>query len=221
MCESLKVNNHLINNVKTSKYLGDILSNDGKHKVNVLERKRKAIGIISDVFAILDELPLASKHVETGLLLRQTVLLSSLLFNTESVGNYTESDINAMEAVDNIFLSNLITKRQKTSISFLHLETATLPIRFILASRQVNYFHHIITRDSSELINRVFRSMVKSPLPGDWIHRLYKSLTLIGMTYDEEFIKSFSKQSFKKYVKKKTTTAAFSFLLKLKITNQN
>ena len=58
--------------------------------------------------------------------------------------------------------------------------------------------------------------MVKSPLPGDWIHRLYKSLTLIGMTYDEEFIKSFSKQSFKKYVKKKTTTAAFSFLLKLK-----
>ena len=53
--------------------------------------------------------------------------------------------------------------------------------------------------------------MVKSPLPGDWIHRLYKSLTLIGMTYDEEFIKSFSKQSFKKYVKKKTTTAAFLF----------
>ena len=124
MCESLKVNNHLINNVKTSKYLGDILSNDGKHKVNVLERKRKAIGIISDVFAILDELPLASKHVETGLLLRQTVLLSSLLFNTESVGNYTESDINAMEAVDNIFLSNLITKRQKNKHFFPSLRNS-------------------------------------------------------------------------------------------------
>ena len=107
------------------------------------------------------------------------------------------------EDVDNHFLQSLFKAHSKTSIAFLHLKTGTLPIRFILISRRLNYLHNILVRSEKELVLRVFRAQQSKPAKGDWIKLIEKDLNIIGETLDETKIKSMSKNMFKLFVKNK------------------
>ena len=119
--------------VNKAKYLGDLIMDNGKMKETLADRKRKAMGMISEVNTILEEIPLGKRHVETGLILRQTMFLNALLLNSEAWNHLTQTEVNSLESLDHILLSNILTGRQKTSNAFLHLESGTIPIRYLLA----------------------------------------------------------------------------------------
>ena len=100
----------------------------------------------------------------------------------------------------------------KTSLEFLHLETGTKPIRFIIASRRLNYLQNILQKPRNELIRRVYEAQKKKPAKGAWIELVKKDLDLIGEELDEESISAISKNKFKRYVKKKMDIAVFDYL---------
>ena len=53
-------------------------------------------------------------------------------------------------------------------IEFLHLETKSIPLDFILASCRINYLHNIVDKPRNELIRRVFEAQQKNQGKGDW-----------------------------------------------------
>ena len=101
----------------------------------------------------------------------------------------------------------------KTSSAFLHLETATIPISFIIASRRLNFLHNILKRNKEEVLQRVFYAQKANPLSGDFVKLIEDDFHLINEAYDENVIKSMSKKKFKKFVKNKIRAAAFQFLI--------
>ena len=116
------------------------------------------------------------------------------------------------ELVDKSLLRSLFNSHSKTSSAFLHLETATIPIRYIIASRRINYLHNILTRNENEVVSRVYFAQKAKPLQGDFVKLVESDLQLINLQYNESFFKSMSKNKFKKFIKLKIRNAAFQYL---------
>ena len=57
-CKPLKVYEQKINESKQEKYLGDLVNSSGTIRQTIEERKNKRYGIVSEILAILDEIPL-------------------------------------------------------------------------------------------------------------------------------------------------------------------
>ena len=66
------------------KYLGDIVDSSGKIISTVEERKNKEYGMVAEILAIVNDIPLGKYKMEIGLKLRQARLLNGTLFNSES-----------------------------------------------------------------------------------------------------------------------------------------
>ena len=85
-------------------YLGDIIENNITAKANIEKRKGRGYGIVNDILAIVNEIPLSYWKIQTGLLLRQAMLVNGILFNTEAWHNISNKDIMVLEKVDEALL---------------------------------------------------------------------------------------------------------------------
>ena len=74
-------------------YLGDIISADGSHAKNIQHRKNKGQGTINQIIQILDSVYFGKYYFEVAIVLRSSLLLSSLLWNSEAWVNITDKDI--------------------------------------------------------------------------------------------------------------------------------
>ena len=83
-CPLLRAHSVEIDIVKEEKYVGDIVSCDGKHTKNIISRRSKGIGICNEITTILANLYLGQYHFLVALMLRQAMLISVLLFNAET-----------------------------------------------------------------------------------------------------------------------------------------
>ena len=75
-----------------------------KLKPTIEFRISRGYGSISNILAIVNEIPLAHWRVEAGLHLRQAMLLNGTLFNSEAWQGITISEIHQLERVDEALL---------------------------------------------------------------------------------------------------------------------
>ena len=67
VCPELNVHENKMKNSNQEKYLGDIVDHSGSIKPTIKDRISKAWGIISEIKAILTEIPLGKYKLEMGL----------------------------------------------------------------------------------------------------------------------------------------------------------
>ena len=106
----------------------------------------------------------------------------------------------------------MFNSHSKTSTAFLHLETATIPIKYIIASRRLNYLHNILKRKNNEVLKKVYMAQKQNPLEGDFVKLVENDFNLINENFDENLIRSMSKSKMKKFIKLKIKEAAFKYL---------
>ena len=93
--------------MKTSsseKYLGDILSNDGKIDLNVQARYGKGIGVVNTIFSLLQEISFGKYYFEMALLFRSSMLINSILCSSEVLYGVKTKHFEILEKCDKIFL---------------------------------------------------------------------------------------------------------------------
>ena len=66
------------------KYLGDILSSDGKNDENIKERIHRGLGAVTNICQTLKDLCLGPYYYEAAIILRSSLLLSTVLSNSEA-----------------------------------------------------------------------------------------------------------------------------------------
>ena len=206
---------HIMEIVSEDSYLGDILQSDGKNVRNIEERYKRGMGAVKQVCQMLDDLCLGQYHFEAGVLLRNSLVLSSLLSNSESWYNLTKMDICKLESVDEEMLRKLLFAHSKTPIELLYLETGTIPIRFILMSRRLNFLYYILHEEESSLIYQFLETQSKNPSKSDWVKTVNDDLKYLEIQLNFEDIKKTSKTTFKQLVKEKVKTKAFLYLTDL------
>ena len=74
------------------KYLGDIISRDGKNTANIKARQNKGKGVITTIMSLLQELCLGKYYFEVAAMLRNSILISSVIYNSGALYNITNSE---------------------------------------------------------------------------------------------------------------------------------
>ena len=78
-CPQLHAHKSNILKVKQDKYLGDVISFDGKNDHNIKKKVSASLGAISNIINIMREICLGKFYFKTAFLLRQTIFLSTVL----------------------------------------------------------------------------------------------------------------------------------------------
>ena len=114
----------------------------------------------------------------------------------------------------------MLNAHSKTAIESLYLETGTIPLRFLVKSRRINYLHHILTRNNDELIQKVYKDQCRKPIKDDWAIQVKDDLESVEISLSDEKIKWFRKAKFKKLVRSKIQENALKYLNDLKMSHK-
>ena len=102
--EDVLGNPHKIDNVLDDKYLGDVLSVDGKNTKNIVAKVAKATGISKQVKNILDDMWVGPYYYEVAMILRNSLFLNGILTNLEVSYGLTNTELEQMEQTDEMLL---------------------------------------------------------------------------------------------------------------------
>ena len=96
---------------------------------------------------------------------KQTVRLSGcgitsnealVAYISEAWHGITGAQVRAFEKIDEALIKGILESHSKIPILALYLETAQIPIRYILACRRILYLQTILQRGTEELIYKVY-----------------------------------------------------------------
>jgi hypothetical protein len=199
--------------MKQIKYLGNIVSSHGGVADTIEDRRNKGWGKVSLIQGILSEVDMGSRRVEVGLLLRKAILVSSLLFTAETWSGLKENQLKRLEQVDSSLLRSLMKCHSKTPIEFLHMESGTWKLRHILTLNRMMYHHHILTTDKNETIMKMYLKQKSDQTKDDWYQLLQKDFKFVGLSMNDEEIKSMSQFQYKKKIKLLIQKAVFEYFV--------
>ena len=139
--------------IKDDRYLGDIISSDGKNTKNIKDRISKGVGIIANIFNLLEVISFGQHHFEIAVLLRNTMLINGTLTNAEVWYNFTHHEIQEFKKLEHSFFAKLLGVPRTTPSEAYYLELGALPISAILKGRRVNYLHSILSRNQKSILH--------------------------------------------------------------------
>ena len=142
--------------------------------------------------------------------------MNSMLYSAEAWSGVTEKQLGRLEVVDTALLVKLTGGHSKCPTEFNHLETSTWKLRHHLSYQRLMYHDHILTREDTETIKKIYQKQKEKPCKGDWYQLLKEDLVFIECEMDENAIFSTPKNSYKKKIKDLVIKAAFKYFLKIK-----
>ena len=212
ICSTLTVHNTLMSNVTEDTYLGDIISSDGRNTKNVTSRISKGIGIITQINHLLEMVSLGHHYMEIALLFREALFLNGILTNCEIWYGFSSSEVKEFENLDLNLLRKILQVPISTPQEAFYLELGIIPVGIIIKARRINYLHYLVTRSESEMLHKSFLKQWFEPCRGDWTEKVKEDLAEFDIPCDWEFIKSKSRDSFKRLVKRKAHECALKTL---------
>ena len=112
----------------------------------------------------LDDICFGRFHFKVAKMLRETVFLNSILLNSEAWYSVDKQTIEELEKLDNILLKKIFELPTSTPAAFLHLELGTIPIRFILMIRRLNFLQYILKEQEDSLIHSFLVAQIENTL---------------------------------------------------------
>ena len=166
---------------------------------------------------MLEDVNFGKFKIQTGLILRDSIFMSKMLLNSEVWHSITKSQIEEMEVIDKMLLRNILSAHSKTGIEWLYSDCGALDIKNRIMIRRLMYLWHILSRDNTELIRRIYNTQSISNNIGDWVRLVQADKKELGITLTDEEIQGVSKNVFRKFVKKRATLNHLKKLSELKM----
>ena len=198
------------------KYLGDVLSKDGRNLKNIQARVNKGKGIVRKILNILDGIPFGKLYFQIAILLRNSLLVSSLLCNSEAWFNLTNSELDLLETVDVMLLRSILRAPKSTPKEMLFLELGMMPLREMIRERRLNFLHYILLQNADSVIFKVFETQYEERTSKDWVTTILSDLELCKLNVTFADIQKISKQTWKSLVKRSIRDKALKYLENLK-----
>ena len=110
-CPEQNIHGESLKSSSKEKYLGDFVSKYGNSKETIKARKARGNAILSEMKAILRDIPLGYRRTQIGLVLRKAWFINSCFGNSEVWCGFSENDLHDLEVLDHQIL-RLITGSQ-------------------------------------------------------------------------------------------------------------
>ena len=205
-------NNYQMTCLSSDLYLGDVLQSNAKNDLNIAERTNKGNGAVQQIMQLLEELCLGKYYFEAACLLRNSLLLSSLLSNSESWYDLSENDIQQLVSIDEQLLRKIFSAPRSTPKELLYLESGSIPIKFILKSRRLNFLWYMLKEKDDSMLKQFLRAQCENPVKGDWVTTVLDDLQELDIKQNFDEISEIPKVTFKNIVNSKVKQKALNFL---------
>ena len=207
----------VMENKDSQLYLGDIITTNGKCDQNIQTRRNKSIGIINQIMEIMKSTYFGKYYFEVAMVLRSSLLLNSILLNSEAWINLTNKNIRMLEQIDESFLSKILEADSNTSNTIKYLELGVYPIRFEVMKRKIIFLQYILQQEKTSMIYQVLKATLENPIKNDFIKTCTQYLCALDINMSFEEIEEMTERRLKNLVKDKTEKAAFRYLEKEKL----
>ena len=202
------------------KYLGDVISVDGKNIKNIKSRIAKGTGIVRKILTVLDGIPFGKHYFEFGIILRNSLLLSSMLFNAEAWYNVSNSELDLLETIDVMMLRKLLKTPKYTPKEMLFLELGCVPMRDLIKEKRLNFLYYILKEDPESLVHKFFQAQLKNMNKKDWVATVLEDLKELDLeNLSMVDISNMKKGSFRNLINEKIKIKAFERLQKIKLSH--
>ena len=198
------------------KYLGDVIASDGKNIKNVKARIAKGKGVVSRILSIMDGIPFGKYYYEVGIILRNSLLVSSMLCNTEAWYCITKAELELLESVDVTFLRKLLNAPRATPKEMLYLELGCIPFRELIIKRRILFMHYIVNEKPESMIRQFFETQLKNEKPKDWVKTVKKDLKDLKLEVDIEKFQVLKKSALKRILNKAILNMSLTRLNEIK-----
>ena len=198
--------------VNEKKYLGDIITTDMNNEKNIKDKTNKAIGNINKIVSSLQERPYGKHTFKAAKLMRDGILIGSLLNNAETWINVTKKDIEKLEKPDNILQEKLFS--EKASKAFQYLEFGILPVKYVLIAKRLKFLKYILNESTESMIRKVYTEQKKDSKKGDFISQIKQDMKDVQLDIEDEEVETMSTWKWKNVINNKVESAAFEFLIK-------
>ena len=103
-------------------------------------RVNKGKGIVQKIIHILEGIPFGKLYFKVAMILRNTLLVSSMLCNSETWFNLTKAELDLLETVDVMLLRSILGAPISTPKEMLYLELGVIPYRDIIRGRRLTLY---------------------------------------------------------------------------------
>ena len=165
---------------------------------------------------ILNQVSLGHYYFDIGLVMRDTILISKLVFNSEVWYNVTDKQISKLEQIDHMFLRKLLNLSRSAPREGMYMECGKLPVRFVIKTRRLMFFWHDMNKEKHEILYKFLSAQTLSSSRGDWIRQVRRDLAEIKLDLSDSEVENMPKETFKKLVKQKIETCAVKYLIEIK-----
>ena len=200
ICPQLQVHGTTMKNISHDRYLGDIVSADGRNDQNINSRVSKGLGLVNQVMNMLEKVTFGSHYFTTAILFRESIFLSGILTNAESWHGLTKAHVEQLESVDRLLLRQILCTPVSTPTEALFLELGILSIGTIIKTRRINCLHYLLKCDETEMVYKVFSVQWNRPVKNDWVLAVKQDLKDFQINEDFSSFSSKSSEAFKTFV---------------------
>ena len=201
------------------KYLGDIIAKDGKNLKNIQSRINKGKGIVKRIIDILDGIPFGKLYFEVAIILRNSLLVSSMLCNSETWFNITKAELELLETVDLMLLRTLLGAPKTVPKEMLYLELGILPMREMIKQRRLNFLHYILRQEKNSILYKVFEAQNKKRNKKDWVTTVTQDLKELKLDVTFATIQQIGKEKWRNIIRNSIVFTAFRNLETIKLTH--
>jgi hypothetical protein len=167
---------------------------------------------VSKIMSILETIPLGRHYFEIAVVLRNSLLTSSMLCNTESWYNITKAEMNLFETIDEMLLRRILGAPRSTAKEMLYLELGCLPYREMVRKRRLMFLKYILHEKQESMIYKFLEAQIKNPTVKDWVTTVRKDLHELNLSVTFAEIKKMKKGSFKTMIRKSIAEKALQYL---------
>ena len=162
--------------------------------------------------SILEKTYYGKYFFEVAMVLRESLFLSSLLLNSEAWVNYTDKDIRILEQCDEILLTKILDCDANSSNAMKYLDLGVVPVRFEIMKRKLGFLQYILKQNKESMIYKILKVTSETSAKNDFVYTRKKYLKTLDLDLSFEEIEKMTKFTFKKLLKAKINSAAFSYL---------
>ena len=202
-----------IEQTEKQRYLGFILSSKSDNMANISEIKKKSIWIIRKIFTRLESLHLKKYFFESGIILLNVMLRSSILYASETYYNLKEIEIRNLERIEEGFLRRMFQTSSGCPTAQLYLESGHVPARYAIKQTRLLFLKTILEENHESQIYKLLNLQFENPTRGDWASTCLEDLKDLKISMSLQDIKTITKKQFTMKLKISIQKRAYEYLI--------
>ena len=135
-------------------------------------------------------------------MLRNSLLVRSMLFHSEAWYNITKAELDLLETVDVMLLRGILKTPTSTPKEMLFLELGVVPLREIIRQRRFGFLFYILQENPNSMVSRFFEAQRQNPTPKDWVKTILTDIREPELDMKFEEIRKIKKELFMNTVKR-------------------